>query len=188
MILRSPARLRIHDRDWLERTGGWLLLAAGCIVGVAIAGDGALARGINGVAGITWIVAAAILVASRRGDAEFWLRLPAVVGIGVVLVLLIKPSNLAWAIIGFGAAGAAIAFVFNRDGLIWAKILPALWLPEHLGVAVAKAIVREIRDQPANVRTDPPPTAVLVPLAMIVAAWGAAMLVERYRNRRVKPA
>jgi hypothetical protein len=61
-------------------------------------------------------------------------------------------------------------------------------LPEHLGVALVKAIVREIRNQPANVRTDPPPTAALVPLAMIVAAWGAAMLVERYRSRKAEPA
>jgi len=188
MIFPSPSRFRWNDRAWLERTGGWLLLAAGCIVGVAIAADGAVARGINGIAGITWFAAAAMLVASRRGRTEFWPRLLAVIAIGIVLVLLVKPSNLAWALIGFGIAGAAIAFLMPRDGLVWAKILPALWLPEHLGVAAVKAIVREIRDQPANVRTDPPPTAALVPLAMIVAAWGAAMLVERYRIRRLRAA
>jgi hypothetical protein len=176
--------MRLHDRAWLERTGGWLLLAAGGIVGIAIASDGALARGINGVAGIAWIAAAAMLVASQRDRGGFWPRLAAVVGVGVVLVLLIKPSNLAWALVGFGVAGAAVALLMPQNGVVWAKILPALWLPEHLGVAVAKAVVREIRDQPANVRTDPPPTAALVPLAMIVAAWGAALLVDRYRTWR----
>jgi hypothetical protein len=127
-----------------------------------------------------------MLVASQRHRGGFWPRLAAVVGIGVVLVLAVKPSNLAWALVGFGVAGAAVALLMPQNGTVWAKILPALWLPEHLGVAVVKAVVREIRNQPANVRTDPPPTAALVPLAMIVAAWVAALLVERYRGSRLK--
>jgi hypothetical protein len=168
--------------------GGVLLLAAGCIVGVAIAADGAIARGFNGVAGIAWIASAVLLIRSQKGRPSFLPRLLAVIAIGIVLVLLVKPSNLAWAVAGFGAAGAAISFALPKSGVVWAKILPALWLPEHLGVAVVKAIVREIRNQPANVRTDPPPTAALVPLAMILAAWGAALLVDRYRSRKLQSA
>lgn len=188
MILRSNSRLRFHDRIWLEQMGGLLLLAAGCIVGVAIAADGAIARGFNGVAGIAWIASAVLLVRSQKGRSAFWPRLLAVIAVGIVLVLLVRPTSLLWAVIGFGIAGAAISFAIPKNGMIWAKILPALWLPEHLGVAVVKAIVREVRNQPANVRTDPPPTAALVPLAMIVAAWGAALLVERYRSRRMQSA
>lgn len=184
MILRPPSRFQWHNRIWLEQAGGLLLLAAGAIVGVAIAADGAIARGVNGVAGIAWIASAIMLVRSQKGRVAFAPRLAAVIAIGIVLVLLVKPSNLVWALIGFGVAGAIISFAIPRNGVVWAKILPALWLPEHLGVAAVKAVVREIRDRPANIRTDPPPTAALVPLAMIVASWGIALLVERYRARR----
>lgn len=188
MILRSSFRTQWHNRIWLEQAGSLLLLAAGAIVGVAIAADGAVARGFNGVAGIAWIAAAVMLVRSQKGRVAFAPRLAAVIGVGVVLVLLVKPSNLAWALVGFGIAGAAIAFAVPNNGIVWAKILPALWLPEHLGVAVVKAIVCKLRDKPANVRTDPPPTAALVPLAMILAAWGAALLVQRYRTRKLQSA
>ncbi len=185
MLLRRPAGIKWHDRIWLEQTGSVLLLLAGVIVGFAIAADGAIARSLNGVAGIAWIAAAVMLVRSQKGRPAFATRLVGVVALGAFLVLVLKPSNLLWALVGFGAAGVVIAIALPKAGVVWAKILAALWLPEHLGIAVVKAIVRELRDQPARVRTDPPPTAALVPLAMIAAAWGAAWLVTQYRARRL---
>lgn len=184
MLLRRPIGMKWRDRVWLEQMGSLLLLAAGIVVGFAIAADGAIARSLNGVAGIAWIAAAVMLVRSQKGRPAFGPRLIGVIGLGAFLVLVLKPSNLLWALVGFGAAGAIIALALPKAGIVWAKILAALWLPEHLGIAVIKAVVRELRDQPARVRTDPPPTAALVPLAMILAAWGAALLVERIRARR----
>jgi len=183
LLQTTDLKTRIRDRNWLEQTGTLLLIAAGLVVAVAIAASGSIARGTNGVAGILWIGSAVMLISARRDDPRFWTRLAIVAGIGLGLVLFIKPSDLAWAIVGFGSAGILIALLFGKQGIGWAKVLPALWLPEHLGTAVGRAIYRAFRDLPTSVRTDPPPTAAFVPLAMIFAAWGGAILVVRLRNR-----
>ena len=185
MLLRTTdLRSRFHDRLWLEQAGTILLVAAGLVVAVAIAASGALARGTNGIAGILWISAAAMLIASQRGDRQFWSRLLIVAAVGLGLVLVVKPSDMAWAIAGFGLAGIAIGLMFNDRGVAWAKVLAALWLPEHLGTAAGKAIYRAVRDLPATVRTEPPPTTAFVPLAMILAAWFGALLIAQLRARR----
>ena len=184
-MLLQPTDLKskIRDRTWLEQTGTLLLVAAGLVVAVAIAASGPIARGTNGIAGILWIVSAVMLVSAQRDDPHFWSRFAIVAAIGLGLVLFIKPSNLMWAIVGFGVAGALIALLFGEQGIGWAKVLPALWLPEHLGTAIGRAIYRAFRDIPTTVRTDPPPTAAFVPLAMILAAWGGALILVRLRNR-----
>jgi hypothetical protein len=184
LLQNKDLNIKIHDRDWLEQAGTVLLVAAGVVVAIAIAASGPIARGTNGVAGILWITSAVMLVASRRGDPRFWSRLASVAAIGLGLVLYIKPSDLTWAIAGFGAAGLLIAYLFGEQGIGWAKVLPALWLPEHLATAVGRAVYRAVRDLPTSVRTDPPPTAAFVPLAMILAAWGGAVIVDRLRSRR----
>ena len=184
LLQTTDIKTRIRDRAWLDQTGTVLLVAAGLVVAVAIAASGPIARGTNGVAGILWISSAVMLIAARRDDPRFWTRLALVAGIGLGLVLFIKPSDLTWAIAGFGGAGILIALLFGDQGIGWAKVLPALWLPEHLGTAIGRAIYRSIRDLPTTVRTDPPPTAAFVPLAMILAAWGGAMIVDRLRNRK----
>ncbi len=184
MLLQTTNfKTRIRDRIWLEQTGTLLLVAAGLVVAVAIAASGPIARGTNGVAGILWIASAVMLISARRDDSRFWSRLAIVAGIGLGLVLVIKPSDLTWAIAGFGVAGAIIALLFRDQGIGWAKVLPALWLPEHLATAIGRAVIRTVRDLPTSVRTDPPPTAAFVPLAMILAAWGGAIIVVRLRNR-----
>lgn len=184
MLLRTTdVKSRFQDRLWLEQTGTILLVAAGLVVAVAIAASGALARGTNGIAGVLWISAAAMLIAGQRDDRRFRSRLLIVAAIGLGLVLVVKPSDMAWAIAGFGIAGIAIGVMFNERGVAWAKVLAALWLPEHLGTAAGKAIYRAIRDLPASVRTEPPPTTAFVPLAMILAAWFGALLVAKVRAR-----
>ena len=185
MLLQTTnLKIKLRDRIWLEQTGTLLLVAAGLVVAVAIAASGPISRGTNGVAGILWIVSAVMLISARRDESRFWSRLAIVAAICLGLVLFIKPSDLTWAIAGFGSAGLLIAFLFGEQGIGWAKVLPALWLPEHLGTAVGRAVYRSVRDLPTSVRTDPPPTAAFVPLAMILAAWGGAFIMERLRNHR----
>ena len=184
LVQSTDLKIKLRNRAWLEQTGTLLLIAAGLVVAVAISASGPVSRGTNGVAGILWIASAGLLISARRGDSRFWLRLAIVAAIGFGLVLFIKPSDLAWAIAGFGAAGLLIAILFGEPGIGWAKVLPALWLPEHLGTAVGRAVYRSLRDLPTSVRTEPPPTAAFVPLAMILAAWGGAVIVDRLRNRR----
>src|SRR6188472_157860 len=98
-MLLQPTDLKskIRDRTWLDQTGTVLLVAAGLVVAVAIAASGPIARGTNGVAGILWISSAVMLIAARRDDPRFWTRLALVAGIGLGLVLFIKPSDLTWA-------------------------------------------------------------------------------------------
>jgi hypothetical protein len=104
----------------------------------------------------------------------------------LALVLLVKPSDLLWAAIGFAAGGAAIALLASGRQYDWALLLPALWLPVHLLVAISRALVRALTGGEAAVRSDPPPTAALVPCAMVLSALAGAWLVQRWRNRTNK--
>jgi hypothetical protein len=170
--------------DGLTNRGPEVLIAAGVLVGVAIALDGPVSKAVNGIAGVLWILAAVLLVRNSRQTAGSTRLFAATVVVGLVLVLAVRPSDLAWAAVGFAAGGAAVAVVATSARERAALLLPALWLPLHLLVAVIKAAIRAIRDQPASVRTDPPPTAALVPLAMIVAAYVGGWLVQTYLSRR----
>jgi uncharacterized membrane protein YccC len=168
----------------LASRGPEALLAAGVLVGVAIALDGPVSRGLNGVAGILWIVAAVSLLSAVKSSASFLRQLGMTVAICLVLVLAVRPSDLLMAVLGFSIGGALIALCVKAEPERAALPLPALWLPIHLVVAVIKAILRAIGDEPARVRTDPPPTAALVPLAMIVAAYLGGWIVSRLRAQR----
>jgi hypothetical protein len=88
------------------------------------------------------------------------------------------------AIVGFTLAGAVVASSIRPHSVSWAQVVPAIWLPVHLGVAVAKAIDRAVRDLPNHVRTDPPPTSAFVPMAMVLAAWLGAVVAAELRARR----
>jgi hypothetical protein len=180
-----PAGTSIARRLNAEQTGIALLLVAGVVVAIAIATEGALSRAVNGIAGVLWILSAWFLVNALRSDLKFWPRLAQVTAICLVLVLVVRPGDLALALSGFSAAGAIVAATTGTRGFTWAVLLPALWLPVHLGTAVAKAAYRAIADQPAALRSDPPPTAAIVPFSMIVGAMIGAWLVRRYMlNRR----
>ncbi len=161
-----------------ESRASLLLVASAVLVGIAIALDGPVSRAINGVAGIGWFLAAALLVRSNMRKPCGWKVIANAVAVGLVLVLAVKPSDFAWAVVGFTIGGAIVAYSATSDRAKAALVLPALWLPIHLLVAVGRAIDRAIRDLPANVRTDPPPTAALVPLAMVVAAFVGGLIVQ----------
>lgn len=156
-----------------------LLLMGGIVVGVAIALDGAVSRVLNGVGGLLWVAAAVGLLVDARSRPGFRSFLSATVTVCLLLVLAVRPSHLLWAAAGFGLGGAAIAYAGRFEPARAALLLPALWLPVHLGVAVVKAAVRVLASEPARVRTEPPPTAALVPVAMIVAAYLGGAAVRR---------
>lgn len=173
-----------NDPKRAERIGGIALLAAGVVVAGAIVAEGDVARRVNGVAGVLWFAAAALLLRAARQDPAFRARAALVIGVGLALALVVRPSDLLWAIAGFGVAGGAIAAVVGAHAALWARVLPALWLPLHLALAAGQGVLRVVRDEPAALRRDPPPTTALVPLAMIVAAWLAGVAVVRLRARR----
>jgi hypothetical protein len=120
---------------------------------------------------------------SLAHERNFVVMFCVVVGECLALVLLLKPSNLTWAIVGFAIGGAATAFLVSNRSYDWALLLPALWLPVHLLVAISRALVRALTGGETAVRSDPPPTAALVPFAMVVSALAGAWLVNRWRNR-----
>ena len=184
--MQRPASLRdlMTDRADRIQLGTYMLLLAGLVVAIAIASDGAVSRAVNGVAGILWVASAWVLANALRRDDKFWTKLLGVTAICLVLVIFIRPSDLLMALAGFGIAGAIVAAASGSRGFVWATLLPALWLPVHLGTAVVKAVYRAITDQEATIRSDPPPTAAIVPFTMIVAAMFGAWLFQRIRTNR----
>ena len=157
--------------------GGLLILAA-AIVGLAIALDGTAARLLNGVGGLCWLAAAALLARSLRRDRERPIPLALAAVAVLTFALAVRPSDLLASLVGFSVAGALVAAVARRHPLRWALLVPAAWLPAHLAIA----ILRALRDDAGTVRADPPPTAALVPLSMVLAALAAAWLVDRRRQ------
>ena len=161
-----------------------LLLGATIVVGCSIIADGTLSRLLNGVAGVMWFGAAALLVVSglrlsRR--ASLWFGL---VALTAAVAFIVRPSDMLFAAIGFTLCGA-IAQVLAGDGrLIWSVLVPALYLPLHIGAAVIKAVLRSIDGQEAAIRTEPPPTAALVPFLMLLAAILGGMFVQWVRQQK----
>lgn len=153
------------------RGATWMLVAAAVIVGLAIALGGAAARVLNGIGGVLWLVAAALMVSALRDAPRRWPGYGLAAAVTLVLVLAVKPNDVALALGGFVAGGALIALLRRDDGAIWARLVPAIWLPMHIGVAVVRATWRAATGGTAHVRTQPPPTAAIVPLVMVVAAW-----------------
>ncbi len=170
-----------------ERTGIIPLAVAAALVGVAIVTDGGLASATNGAGGILWL-AAAVLIFRRLGwgRGSRWM-VPLVVAVTFALVLLVRPRDPLMAIVGFSIGGFLIGGLANQDRVRWAAMVPALWLPLHLGVAITRAVLREASGDAASVRTDPPPTAALVPLLMVGSAVGGGLLVSWVLRRNDLP-
>jgi hypothetical protein len=184
LVTQLVTQLSSFRRTPRGQIGAPLLGVASALVGVAIEAPDPWSRIVNGISGVLWVTAAALLLLSLWDDPRFWSRLGIVVGIGMALVLVVRPSDLLLAVIGFGLGGAAMAWLAPERGTAWGLLLPALWLPEHLLTAVARAVYRAVRDLPASIRSEPPPTAALVPFAMVAAAWVGAFLALRLINRR----
>jgi len=170
-------------RRTIRATGQIGLAVAATIVGVAIAIEGPAARAINAIGGVVWLVSLGLLVWSVRREprgAPCW---ASVLGTAVVLAVAVKPSDALMALIGFTIAGLVVAQVARRQLTTWALLVPAVWLPIHLLLAIGHAVARAAVDVEPTVRTDPPPTAALVPLVMVAAAWLGARTVEELASR-----
>ncbi len=157
------------------------LCLAAVLVGIAIVWDGVGARLLNGVGGVIWIASCVAQIWAVRSDSRRWVLGGAVLVSAVILAVVVRPSDGLIAVLGFGAGGAAIALLATRRRVAWAVLLTAIWLPVHLAVAIASAIVRGLTDSAATIRTDPPPTTAVVPALMVLAAWGAGALVTWIR-------
>ena len=161
-----------------------LLAVAAGVVGIAISIDGESRRFVNGIGGIIWIVAAARITIRAIGVGVERIQLVLVLTTIPVLSVLIRPTDLLWALIGFGWGGVLVGFVGRERGSVLGALLAAWWLPAHLLIAISRSVIRELRDQPAALRSDPPPTALLAPLVMVLAAWMFSVLAANWRIAR----
>jgi hypothetical protein len=161
-----------------------LLAVAAGVVGIAISIDGESRRFVNGIGGIIWIVAAARITIRAIGVGVERIQLVLVLTTILVLSVLIRPTDLLWALIGFGWGGVLVGFVGRERGSVLGALLAAWWLPAHLLIAISRSVIRELRDQPAALRSDPPPTALLAPLVMVLAAWMFSVLAANWRIAR----
>ncbi len=161
-----------------------LLVVAAAIVGFAIGLDGDIRKVLNGIAVIVWLIAAWFIVRSAFAAGVTLAQVGICAVVILILSTLIRPSDPLLALIGFGWGGVAVGWIGRSLGSKLGALLGALWLPAHLIVAVSQAGIRELRDQPAAIRTDPPPTAIIVPLVMVLAAWFFAAWMSDWREKR----
>jgi hypothetical protein len=161
-----------------------VLVVAAIVVGIAIGMDGDGRRFVNGIGGILWLIGAFLIFTRSLASGVSWRQIGLVIAVILVLSWLIRPTDPVWAVIGFGWGGVVVGFSGRDLGSKLGAMLGALWLPAHLLIAVVRAGIREVRDQPAALRTDPPPTAILVPLVMVLAAWIFAALAAEWRMSR----
>ncbi|HYP61992.1 MAG TPA: hypothetical protein VEQ36_16315 [Thermomicrobiales bacterium] len=161
-----------------------VLVIAAIVVGIAIGMDGDGRRFVNGIGGVLWLVGAFLIFTRSVASGVTWRQIGLVIVVILVLSSLIRPTDPVWAVIGFGWGGVVVGFAGRDLGSKLGAMLGALWLPAHLFIAVVRAGIRELRDQPAALRTDPPPTAVFVPLIMVLAAWLFAALAAEWRMGR----
>lgn len=177
----TASPLRVPTRPLAAASPGALLILAAALVGVAIAADGPLARIANGLGGLLWVTAALLLAGSLRGTRRPWLGALVAAAVIALLVLVVRPGDLAGALLGFALGGLVVALAAPTRRATWAMLMAAAWLPAHVLLRIAEAALAG----QARVRTEPPPTAALVPLAMVLAALAAGLLVGQLRADRL---
>jgi len=153
-----------------ERLGTALLLSATILVGISILADGDPARVLNGISGIVWFGAAGLLIHATLRTTSQPVLWGTVAGLTAVVAFVIRPSDMVLASVGFGGSGLAVGLLARDRELLWVKLVPALYLPFHIGTAVLRSLGRSLTGAEASIRSEPPPTAALVPLLMVVAA------------------
>ncbi len=168
----------------LERIGTGALVAATVVVGTSIVLGDAPGRVLNEVGGLAWFASAAMLAVEGKRRGAPWTQWVAIGGLTAVVAFVVKPSDLMLASVGFGAAGLAAGLVAQRDVLLWAKLVPAFYLPMHIGTAVLKAVGRSILGMESSIRSEPPPTAAIVPAVMVAAALAGGWIAQRVKRSR----
>lgn len=178
----------------LERAGLVLLLVATIVVAASILAGGTVGRVLNGVGGLCWFLAAGLLVTAGFRSTTRPAIWAIVTGATALLAFVIRPSDLILAMIGFGGAGLLLGICARNHERLWVAMVPALYLPFHIGAAVLRAVARSLSGAEAHIRSEPPPTAAIVPLVMVAAALAggyAAVAIKSQRShqemRRVMP-
>jgi len=159
-----------------EMLGTILLVGASLIVGASILLDSSFAKVLNGTGGLAWFVAAAMLSIAAFRSSRSPRQWFAAVFLAMIVAFVVRPSDLLLAILGFGFAGLAIVWLAPLHNVLWAKLIVGMYLPFHVGAAIGKSVVRSLAGIETSMRTDPPPTAALVPLVMVVAAMVGGVL------------
>src|SRR5215212_7719950 len=175
----KPFRLSRNDpAAWRTAAAGLVLSAA--IVGLAIVVGGTTARLLNPIGAVLWLVSGVLLAVSLPAVQRNMFGWAAAIASGIILGALVRPSGLIEVVLWFALAGAVVVFAAGDRAGAWALLVPAIYLPVHLLIGIGRAILRN-----GGMRTDPPPTAAIVPLAMLLAAVAAgtmaATLVRRGR-------
>ena len=167
-----------------ERLATGTLAVATVIVGASIVADGQLAKALNGVAGITWFASSALFILEGRKRNATGLQWVGITALTAAVAFVVKPSDIVLATIGFVPAGIAAGVIAKRAPIFWAKMIPALYLPLHIGTAVLKAVGRNSLGMESSIRTDPPPTAAVVPMVMLGAAIAGGFIARKILGRR----
>ncbi len=158
------------------------LLAGAILVGVAIVVDGPVGRLINGAGGILWFTSAAILTgAAVRSRPPRWLW-GVLALLTVTVAFIVKPSAALPAVIGFAGTGFIMGLLVPESRMVWAALVPAWYLPAHIGTAVAMSVLDSLVGNEASLRTDPPPTAAMVPMLMVLCALLGGLIASRIRG------
>lgn len=176
MTARSiPFKVTI-PKSWRASAAGLVISAA--IVGVAISVGGSTARVLNGIGAIVWLASAVFLALTLPAASNRLWGWTAALASGVLLGAVIRPGSPSEAVVWFFIAGALVVLAARDRSGGWALLAPAIYLPVHLVVGIGRAIVRN-----GGIRTDPPPTAAILPLVMVLAAALAGALAAIYVRR-----
>jgi hypothetical protein len=178
MVSSTLSAFRSRGDSW--RVAAFGLVIAASIVGIAITAGGTSARTLNGVGALFWvgssILLALTLPSARRAGFGWIVSLAA----GLLLGGVIRPGTVELAVACFAVAGALIVVAAGDRTGAWGFLAPAVYLPVHLVIGIGRAMLRE-----GGMRTDPPPTAAILPLAMILAAAvGASVAASVVRRSR----
>ena len=174
----GSSRLSRHDPN-VWRIAAMGLFVAAVIVGVAVVVGGSAARAINPIGAVLWVgsgVLLAMTLPEARNRAAGW---AAAIASGLVLGAIVRPAEIVAAAVAFSLAGALVVIVAGDRIGGWALLAPAIYLPVHLVIGIGRAMLTD-----AGVRTDPPPTAALVPIAMLLGAVIGGMVGAAVPRRR----
>lgn len=178
MSVRTLSTMQEDATAW--RVAGAGLILAAVIVGLAIIIGGTASRVLNPIGALLWVGSGVFLarsLPSAERPAAGWI---VAIASGVVLGAAVRPGSLPEAVAGFGIAGLVVVLATGDKVGSWALLAPAIYLPVHLAIGIGRAIVQGI-----GMRTDPPPTAAILPLAMVLAAaLGGALAATLVRRQR----
>ena len=178
MVTGSLRVSRTDSNAWRMAAAG--LLVAAVVVGLAVVVGGATARVVNPIGAFVWLISAVLLALSLPAAMRQIAGWVAAIAGGFLLGAVVRPGGIVEAVVAFAVAGAIVVVVAGDRSGGWALLVPAIYLPVHLAIGIGRAMLSD-----GGVRTDPPPTAAVVPLAMVLAA-GLAGMVSASLLRREK--